>query len=601
MKPPPLCSLLFLLALVSVGRAGACDKTISLPSLFYSPILDPATIPRWTTSVANPLSVSFVHVPQRRATHDFYRIGMRQITQQVLPVGCPRTAVFAYGNANDPLNNPRSFSAPGRTIVATAGRPTVVQWVHTQLPHTHLLPIDRTVHCGITATNCSPDVRTVPHLHGGHIDWEADGFPEAWVASTGEHGPLFSNATYTYDNSQEAATLWYHDHTPGITRLNVYAGLAGLYILRDSRDFSLQMLSQIPAPPFDIALVIQDRYFYPNGSLAYPDTPPWAPFRIMSMVYGNVFVVNGAAWPVWRPEPRPYRVRIVNGCNSRFLSLRFTSSLASAGTILPIMQIASDGGFLNAPTNSSGSPLVLSPGERAEYVVDFGAAQAGETFTLTNDAPTPYPTGPAPDALMREVLKIIVNTPFTVSRPRTRLPRTLRSFPLTTPAPATLARLFTRKLVLYQTIDDSHARIVNMLGPAEIGPLHFCDAGGITETPAVGATEVWEVYNPTSESHPIHLHLVQFLVLDRANIVYATPTTIARGKTSFPVLPGEQGPKDTVRVDPGTVVRIVATFDRAGLYVWHCHMLEHEDNDMMRPLCVGGNCRTDWLMNHTAM
>jgi spore coat protein A, manganese oxidase len=585
------------------GMAAACNGTLVLPSLFFSPILNPSSIPRWVNRLVNPLSPSFAFVPLRTNasnTSDVYRIGMRRVTQQMLPVGCPRTPVFAYGNADDPLSNPRSFSAPGRTIFARSGRPTVVHWVHTQLPHEHLLPIDRTLHCGITAKNCSPDVRTVPHLHGGHIAWEADGFPEAWKASSGETGPLFSSDTYVYDNDQESATLWYHDHAPGITRLNVYAGLAGLYVIRDAVDFALQMLSQVPAAPYDVALVVQDRYFYPNGSLAYPDTPPWAPFRIHNMLFGNVFVVNGAAWPRWPVEPRAYRVRLVNGCNSRFLALRFVSTLAAGGTTLPVAQIASDGGFLNAAVTVTNETLVLSPGERAEYVVDFGAAKAGEEFVLTNSAASPYPTGAAPEPQMREVVRVAVTVPLDARRPRTRMPRVLRLKSFSAPPAALLPTLPTRKLVLYQTIDKSRARIVNMLGTAADGPQPFCDAGGITEQPALGATEVWEVYNPTAESHPIHLHLVQFSVIDRANIAYVAGI-ITRGALNYTVQPGEQGPKDTVRVDPGTVVRLVATFDRAGLYVWHCHMLEHEDSDMMRPLCVGGDCRTDWLMDHDAM
>jgi len=518
---------------------------------------------------------------------------MREISQQVLPPGCPRTKVWAYGLARDPLNNPASFNSPARTIVAFKDRPVKVEWIHNELPAQHMFPIDRSFHCG-TAVNCSPDVRTVVHLHGAHCSDQSDGFPDAWVASNGaEKGTMYNGSVYTYPNNQEGCTMWYHDHAAGITRLNVYAGLAGFYILRGNREISLQSLNQLPRYPFDIPIIIQDRFFFPNGSLAYPNAAFTSP-RLYNMNFGNVFMANGVPWPKMLVERRKYRLRLLNGCNSRFLKMRFVSRAGVKPATLSVWQVGTDGGLLNAPIDLTGKDIILSPAERADIVVDFGSATQGEEFMLTNSAAVPYPFGAVPAAGdgMTQVILFRAKKPLSTVVPNAQAPPpSLRNTKLA--LPANLESLPTRKLVLFDVVDVARIRIRRHLGTDELGAMNFCDKNNITENPALGSTEVWEVYNPTGETHPIHLHLVQFLVIDRRDISYVNGRRFL-GPTQFPVLPEERGPKDTVRVDPSHVVRLVAKFDLPGLYVWHCHLLEHEDYDMMRPMCVGGQCSLAW-------
>lgn len=251
--------LCLLCAVLAVPARAQCDRTVT-DVQFAGPIMDPVSIPKWVAKLPNPLHPSNIFTPDRvqfGPSADYFKLGMRQITQQVLPPGCPTTQVWAYGNAADPMNNPVSFSSPSKTIVAFKNRPTYVQWVHNQMPTTHLFNIDRTFHCG-SAANCTPDVRTVAHLHGGHVPASADGFPEAWQSADGlTSGRSFNNSLYSYPNDQDGTTLWFHDHAVGITRLNVYAGLAGFYIVRGTREISLQAVNLIPRYPYDVPIVIQ--------------------------------------------------------------------------------------------------------------------------------------------------------------------------------------------------------------------------------------------------------------------------------------------------------------------------------------------------------
>lgn len=607
--------LLLFLSVCIATLAGAQQvtpcSTTTMPSSFITPIIDSASIPKYVGKLPNPLHPSFIFTPDRTTYGpgvDYYEIGMRQFSQQILPPGCPSTTVWGYGNAKDPLNNPVSYNSPSRTIVAFKDRPVKVKWNHTQLPNEHLFPIDRSFHCG-SAVNCSPDVRTVIHLHGAHVAADSDGFPDAWMAPNGAKGTLY-NEVYTYDNSQEGATLWYHDHAPGITRLNVYAGLAGFYILRGNREMSLQSLNRLPRYPHDVPIVIQDRSFRPSGALAYPDAPFTSP-RLMNTQFGNVFMVNGVAWPKMLVERRKYRLRLLNGCNSRFLALRIVSQARTNPSVLPMWQVMSDGGLLNGPVTWTNTTMVLAPAERYDIVVDFEAARIGERFELVNTAATPYPFGTAiaPNDPMSTVMQFRVKFEASPHYPMTSNPPVvLRNRAITVPPTATLNTFPLRKLILadkvYMNMSLGLLRLRRTLGTNELGGLDFCDKAGITETPALGATEIWEIYNPTGETHPIHVHLVMFQVLSFHDFTSATnPTTgvlqFSLGPNTFPVGPEDLGKKDTVKIDPARAVRILMTFDRPGLYVWHCHILDHEDYDMMRPICVGGNCPTEWAdMSH---
>jgi spore coat protein A, manganese oxidase len=454
---------------------------------------------------------------------------------------------------------------PGPVIEAQQGRPVEMEW-HNDLPAQHIFPVDPHIHGAMPP---APAVRTVPHLHGARTPSASDGLPEKWFTPG-------QSALYHYPNEQQAATLWYHDHALGITRLNVYTGLSGFYLLRDRHELSMDL----PTGDYEIPLVLQDRTLDDQGQLDYAPIQEdgtraqpgvWAP-----EFFGTLPVVNGAIYPFLEVEPRRYRLRLLNGANARFFRLYF--NLARRPTDIPALvafhQIGSDGGFLAAPVPIS--KLLLAPAERADLIVDFSGFE-GRTITLENDAPSPYPgwamlmAQPAP---LNELMQ------FHVTRPLAPNPR-LFSLPPAVPIerfdPA--EAVVTRDFVLKERLDAQG----NSLG-VFIGNHGYDDP--VTETPALGTLEKWRFINTTDDAHPMHLHLVQFQILERQGFDTAA---ITRGKLQFvgsprPPAPNEAGWKDTAVVNPNDVLSILVRFEGyTGRYVFHCHMLEHEDNDMMRP------------------
>lgn len=504
---------------------------------------------------------------------DYYTMSMTQFSQK-LHRDLPPTLLWGYnGQYPGPTIEARS-TLPHNTIAP--GRP--VKILHTSaLPDRHLLPVDTTLHCGPGTSACSPLVRTVVHLHGGHVGPDSDGDPEAWFSpGFAQTGPAFLPAPFLYPNDQDASTLWYHDHALGITRLNVYAGLAGLYLIRDDQEDSLNL----PRGSYEIPLLIQDRRFHTDGSLDYatgsePQEPLEPAPSIVPEFFGDTILVNGKAWPYLQVEPRKYRFRIVNGSNSRFYDL-FLSSQQS------FHQIGTDGGLLNEPVTVP--HLVVAPGERADVIVDF-SGRAGQTVTLRNTARSPFPKGETPDPLtVGQIMQFRVTKPLAASDTSV-LPDVLRPWhpisPLTASTPA-------RALVLVEET-DALGRLRPQLGTAANGPLMWDDP--VTERPTLNSTEIWTIINATEDAHPVHLHLVQFQILSRQRFethqfVPGQPETLKLvGQPAGPEA-NEAGWKDTVRAYPGEVTRIIATFDKPGRYVWHCHILEHEDHEMMRPFVV---------------
>lgn len=341
------------------------------------------------------------------------------------------------------------------------------------------------------------------------------------------------------------------------------------------------------------SLTWQDRSFKPDGSLAYPDAPFTAP-RVFNYNLGNVLMSNGVVWPKMLVERRKYRFRLLNGCNSRVLSLRFISQAATNPSTLTVWQIGTDGGMLNSPVDLTNANLIMAPAERMDIIVDFGQAGVAENFILTNSAPAPYPygTAPAPGSGIGSVILFKAKKPFNTAMPDALAPPpVLRHKPFV--MPTNLSSLLVRKIVAYDVLDMKMNRIRRELGTDDGGAMSFVDKAGITETPLLNSMEIWEFYNPTGETHPLHMHQTMFRVISRHDISYTNGRHYV-GPTSLTVLDNERGAKDTVRVDPSTVVRVLAYFDLPGLYVYHCHTLEHEDYDMMRPMCVGGNCDTAW-------
>jgi spore coat protein A len=466
---------------------------------------------------------------------------------------------------------------PGPTFEARRGEPVTVRWTNALTvdgqPLPHLLPVDRSIHMAHTPAGATAGVPIVTHLHGGHVEAASDGYPEAWFTpGFAERGPAFAKEIYEYANDQEAATLWYHDHALGLTRLNVAAGLAGFYLIRDDAEERLGL----PAGPHEIPLVIQDRTFAADGSL-HIDTRSevaGAPGEsILPEQFGTAILVNGMLWPFEAVEPRRYRLRVLNGSDSRFYALSFQPSL-------PFALIGSDGGLLDRPVPLW--RLLLAPGERADVVVDFSRAR-GRQVLLRNTAPAPFPGGKAPDPRTTGRVMAFRVGARTVTDGR-RLPDRLRPSPLPRLQPTAPAR----RLVLFEG-KDAYGRTRALLGTVDRGGLTWHDP--VTEDPHLHAVEIWELHNATEDTHPVHLHLVQFQVLGHRRFKAEVEDSGALRAVRWlekerPPLPEERGFKDTVRVPPGVCTRIVARFDRPGLYVWHCHILSHEDHEMMRPYVV---------------
>jgi spore coat protein A, manganese oxidase len=536
-----------------------------------STLLDPLTQPQFV----NPLPIPGVMQPTTLAgTH--YEVSISQFEQNLGLIdpdtGNPLlTTVWGYNG-----------SYPGATFEVRQGTPITVHWTNDLVdgagnPLPHLLPVDTSLHWANPPGWPESGVPVVTHLHGGHSESASDGLPEAWFTPGFQYtGTDWVKETYTYDNDQDATTLWYHDHALGITRLNVYAGLAGFYLIRNDWEDGLNL----PSRDYEVPLVIQDRMFTADGQLFYPSEPevPGAPDPShLPEFFGDTILVNGEAWPVLDVEPRKYRFRLLNGSDSRVYNLFLSSGQQ-------FYQIGSDGGFLNAPVPLD--RLTLAPGERADVIVDFSDPRlAGQTVVLGNNARAPFPKGDTIDP--RTVGRIMA---FQVTKPlagpdTSVLPTSLRPAPIALPGP--VAR--TRELLLFEG-EDEYGRLRSQLGTAAGGPLLWHDA--ITENPNLNDVEVWEIYNTTEDTHPIHIHLVQFQVLSRQKFrATQDPETGALSDIHLlgqpkPPDANEAGFKDTVRMNPGEVTRVIMKFDRPGRYVWHCHILSHEDHEMMRPYFV---------------
>jgi len=458
---------------------------------------------------------------------------------------------------------------PGPTIEAQTDEAVSVRWEN-RLPKDHLFPIDPRVHGAMPP---SPAVRTVTHLHGARTPSSSDGLPERWVKSG-------KSVTYFYPNHQRAATLWYHDHALGITRLNNYAGLSGFYLLRDQEEQKLNL----PAGAYEICLLIQDRILNEKSQLVYrptnDDGTPLPPGTWGPAFFGNLPVVNGAIYPHLDVEPRLYRLRVLNASNSRFFNLYFNLAKTpfDIPSLIPFYQVGSDGGLL--PQSVKLQKLLLAPAERADLVIDFSAAN-GKTATLANDAMSPYPGWQVPGPIyapLNELMQFRVRLPIS--------PTKEFSIPQSTPFTQLhdSSDFPTRDFVLQETFDKAG----RTLG-VRINRKGYDDP--LSESVKSGSTEKWRFVNNTDDSHPMHLHLVQFQILERQGY---DPAALRKdevkliGKPRKP-LPNEAGWKDTAVVNPGEVLTIIVRFDGyAGRYLYHCHMLEHEDNDMMRPYEVLG-------------
>jgi spore coat protein A, manganese oxidase len=565
--------LLHLLVLLSVS---------TFPSLSFlqaQSLLDPRTQPKFI----NPLPVPGLIDARSGGTFEISINQFRQDLGLKDPVsGQPlATTVWGYNG-----------TYPGPTILTQRDVPINVFWQNNLVdnagrPLPHLLPVDITLHWALEEVPGwqTAGVPIVTHLHGGQTESESDGLPEAWYtpgfALKGKDFRKGDVEPYYYANGQEAATIWYHDHALGITRLNVYAGLAGYYIVTDANEKALQDAHQLPSGPYDLGLAIQDRLFTSNGELFYPALPEEEegpnPSHLPEF-FGDIILVNGKAWPVLEVEPRPYRFRLLNGSDSRFYNLFLSSGQQFA-------QIGTDNGLLPSPVVFD--QVLIGTGERKDVVIDFSDPSLwGQTIILQNNARTPFPKGSTVDPQTTgRIMAFRVNKPLDNAYPLTTLPATLRApiAPLQTSLPA-------RQLLMFEG-EDEYDRLKAMLGTVEDGPLGWHDP--VTENPAHHSTEIWEIYNTTEDAHTIHLHMVTMQLLSRQKFVaQVNEETGAISNIRLVGRPKEPGPeekgwKDTYIMYPGEVTRIITTFEQEGLSVWHCHILSHEDHEMMRPYFIG--------------
>jgi spore coat protein A, manganese oxidase len=642
------------LALAFVLLISAFVGTVSADGPSQKEHLDPFTIPKF----AEPLIIPPVMEPAGVGEDGVvqYEIAVRQFEQQVLPEGFPKTTVFGYGRAGDPLpgsSDASSYNYPGFTIEARTDEPVRVTWYNylvddpgsdqaQYLPH--LLPVDQTVHWanplgGGAMRSQSQESYTGPvpivtHLHGGHSPSISDGLPESWylpAASNLPDGietrgmtygsvqePPPGAAVYEYPNDQPAATLWYHDHALGMTRLNVYAGMAGFWLLRDETEDSLNLPGPAPklgdapgAAYYEIPIAIQDRSFYEDGSLFYPDSRtffdeyrgPYYPEGVVPPIwnpefFGDTMVVNGRTWPYLEVEPRLYRFRFLNGTNARFLILK-------ANANLPFHVIGTDGGLLpDQPVVLD--QLVMGPAERFDVVVDFSSFKPGDEILLMNlgpdepfgGLPVEEPANPRTTGQVMQFRVVALTDQGTEGKIPAALP----------PIERLVSDLPARNLTLNEEMTEEEdpemaVPVAALLGTSADGPLGWHEP--ITENPMAGDVEVWQIVNLTADAHPIHLHLVEFQVVERlpfdAEAYHEAQETYLLGRRAgdppnpldftigqpLPPAEWETGWKDTVIANPKQITRIIARFDLEGLYVWHCHILEHEDNEMMRPYYVG--------------
>ncbi len=466
-----------------------------------------------------------------------YDIAMTEFLHQVHR-DLPPTRVWGYGG-----------TFPGPTIEARTDQPVTVTWINDlraiesgELRAAHPLTVDECLH-GPDMTGETPV--TVVHLHGAKTTTDSDGHPDLTFPPGGQ------SELYTYPNQQRAATMWYHDHALGLTRLNVYMGLAGFYLLRDNVESALAL----PTGEYEVPLVIQDRSFNPDGSLRY-HTDRWH-----EHFFGEFLVVNGKVWPYMNVKRGKYRFRVLNGSNSR----TYTLSLSSGASF---RVIGTEGGLLQAPVNAP--EFTIQPGERVDVVIDFAPYAAGTEIVLTNSAPAPFPGGPE-DSEIPQVMKFIVGSETGHTTP---LPATLAPY---TPIPEAES-LRQRELQLVKM--PAHANCPDHTeGVWMVNGLMWDD---ITEVPRIGQTEIWAWINNSEITHPMHIHLVQFQVLDRQSYVMIGQSVVPFGP-KFPPEPWEAGWKDTAQSPPSMITRVIMRFEgEPGLYPYHCHLLEHEDHEMMR-------------------
>lgn len=642
-----------------IRAAMAAGMTASIPAVLlrsynsHADILaaglsDPAMQPLFVNPAPNALTAGFKYVPhagklQIRMARAIQMTGLLG-ANGVTPVP---TVIWGYGPKNG------SVTWPGRTLERNVNDdPLEVIWENDLIEQgsvlQHLIPVDSSLHWayslyGFEHNTIEQDgIPVVPHVHGGHNDSPYDGNPEFFFSPGYKvKGPRWVSKNYLYggpDWNDVAGTCWYHDHALGITRLNVYAGLAGFFTIRDGSDTGLpDNPLGLPSDPYELGFAVQDRMFKSSGQLfypAFPGDPFYSDFiddedvelppdvfpdggpTALAEFFGDHMLVNGMLWPKYNVEPRQYRVRLLNGCDSRFMRLCLNlvadyETDPEHGVRIPFYIIGSDQSLRASAVQVE--EIDFAPGERVDLVIDFKEVAPGSRLILTNllgDAPF---GGEEPDADElfpdRRTDRVMA---FDVSLPLSDTPDSLIADGYLLGGGVSVGEVTrVRKLALFEG-QDQYGRLQPLLGTAEPvrdvlgnnvnGTLAWHEP--VTENPQLGATELWEIYNATGDAHPIHLHLVHFEIVNRqvfhAKLVeqpvlqndgsegvgYRLEKIRLQGQVWGPTAQ-EQTRRDVVTALPGEVTRIKMKFDKPGRFVWHCHILSHEDHEMMRPFHVG--------------
>jgi spore coat protein A len=630
---------------------GFAEKALAFNLLGQAEAADPTLLSQFV----DPLPV-MPAMPQK--SRGYYEVGAYRFTAKVHR-DVPATTVWGYRPTGwDPGPSPENTYL-GPSFVVRQGMPIRVRWLNKLVdgagaPIPHPLPVDPSLHwAGPLGDNMMPGpfpvdgegkstfdytldtVPLVPHVHGGEQEPGSDGGPDAWFTpGFARKGATWTHEVYRYTNGQPPTTIWYHDHALGMTRLNVYMGLAGAYVVTNPDTEP----KGLPSGAYDIPLVIQDRMLDVDGQWYFPAVsahPAVNPFWVPEF-FGDHVLVNGKVWPYLDVEPRAYRFRILDGSNARFYGLWLEDDHSGAPGPA-FFQIATDGGYLNQPVklNDPADPLtsprlMVAPGERAECVIDF-SGHPGRSLILRNSARGPFPAGdPAVPETVGKIMmfRVQATTPTVYSFPTDPLNPALASYATTgTPTLGTTPSVTPAGRVRILTLNE----VMDAGGPLAILLNLTRWMAPITELPEKGATEIWKIVNTTMDTHPIHLHLTQFQLVSRqafdttsydaafmaANGMMPIDGMMIDPATKLPRAyeevdpgpflegpvkradPNERGWKDTVRMNPGEVTTIVARFapvdgtlefpfDCTALpgYVWHCHIIDHEDNEMMRPYRV---------------
>ncbi|MGW3497537.1 multicopper oxidase family protein [Streptomyces sp. NPDC001020] len=506
-----------------LGAVGATSTGLVLP---FATGCDSAGDGRFVRSGAVPLpspfSLAFKRPPviqptSSDATTDYYDVRAYATTTQILPG--VQTPIFGYNG-----------TFPGPTFNVRKGRTAVVR------------------------TRNDLSVPIVTHLHGGKTPAESDGYPtdfilpsSGWTAAAHQHGAgqamegvtAQGSRDYTYPNAQRASTLWYHDHRMDFTGPQVWRGLAGFYLVHDDEEDALPL----PKGDRDVPVMIMDRAFDDDGSLAYPSidptlkTTPGVTGDAHNGMTGDVLLVNGVPWPRFDVQGARYRLRLLNASNSRRYRIRLDPEPASGS---PLVLIGSDGGLLDKPKVMNS--IYMVPGERFDVVVDFSAYAPGTKVTMTNSLGS---------GSTDQVMQFVVGAK---AADDTSVPATLSTIDRLDPAKAVRTRSFT----LARSQESGHY-VYKINGYPFSTDRSWADVRR-------GDIEIWEFTSTTH--HPIHLHLSPFQVYKRG------------GSTTLE--PEDVGWKDTARLAPNEKLSVLVRFsDYTGKFVFHCHNLEHEDMAMM--------------------